>query len=140
MKLKEYKETYYEFSGKASDISRQLAFAGIAVIWIFRLNATPPKIPNELLPPLILLVIALLFDIAQYGIATVIWGGFQWKKERDLRKTQEEKKLSDVDLDELKLDHPSWMKTPQLVCFSIKMVSMGIAYVLLALYLYRTWT
>jgi hypothetical protein len=138
MKLKQYKDTFYEFSGKASDISRQLAFAGIAVIWIFRLSAAPPKIPDELLFPLFLLVIALLFDIAQYGIATIIWGVFQWKKEKDLQKTHKDINLAD--LDELELDHPSWMKIPQLVCFSIKMVSMVIAYVLLALYLYHIWT
>jgi len=35
MKLKEYKADFYELSGKASEINRQIAFAGIAIIWIF---------------------------------------------------------------------------------------------------------
>lgn len=35
MTLSDYLASYYELSGKASDVSRQLAFAGIAVIWVF---------------------------------------------------------------------------------------------------------
>ena len=38
MKLSDYRETYYEFSGKASDVTRQLAFAGIAIVWIFKIE------------------------------------------------------------------------------------------------------
>ncbi len=48
MKLSDYRETYYEFSGKLSDVSRQLSFAGIALIWLFKLDSTPvPKVPDE---------------------------------------------------------------------------------------------
>jgi hypothetical protein len=36
MKLKEYLETFYTFSEKTSNIARQLGFAGIALIWVFR--------------------------------------------------------------------------------------------------------
>jgi hypothetical protein len=36
MKLQDYRNDFYLFSGKASDISRQLAFAAIAIIWIFK--------------------------------------------------------------------------------------------------------
>jgi hypothetical protein len=32
----DYQKDSYEFSGKASEISRQLAFAAIAVIWLFK--------------------------------------------------------------------------------------------------------
>ena len=38
MKIHELRSTYYEASGKVSDISRQLAFAGIAVIWVLRVE------------------------------------------------------------------------------------------------------
>jgi hypothetical protein len=36
MKLQKARDTYYEYSGKLSDITRQLSFAGIAIVWIFR--------------------------------------------------------------------------------------------------------
>jgi len=32
MKLSEYKQDFYSFTGKLSDINRQIAFAGIAII------------------------------------------------------------------------------------------------------------
>ena len=35
-KLSEFKEDYYHFTGKLSDINRQIAFAGIALIWVFK--------------------------------------------------------------------------------------------------------
>jgi hypothetical protein len=38
MKVEEYWKISNEFSGKASDISRQLAFAAIAVIWLFKID------------------------------------------------------------------------------------------------------
>ena len=34
--VEDYRQTFYEFSGKVSDITRQLAFAAIAVIWLFK--------------------------------------------------------------------------------------------------------
>lgn len=36
MKLKDAREHYYFYSGKTSDLVRQLGLAGIAVIWLFK--------------------------------------------------------------------------------------------------------
>jgi hypothetical protein len=36
VKLSEYADVYAELSGKASDAARQLAFAGLALKWLFR--------------------------------------------------------------------------------------------------------
>ena len=36
MKFEEYKKDSYEFSKSTSDLVRQFAFAGIAIIWIFK--------------------------------------------------------------------------------------------------------
>ena len=121
MKLKEYKKTYYEFSGMASDISRQLAFAGIAVVWIFRLGGKAPTIPDSLLLPFALLVSCLFFDLLQYLSATCIWGIFQWYKETRLQVTEKNKTLSEID--EMELDSPSWLKHPQFIFFVLKMIS-----------------
>jgi hypothetical protein len=38
--VEDYRKTSYEFSGKASDASRQLAFAAIAVIWLFKTDTS----------------------------------------------------------------------------------------------------
>ncbi len=85
MKLSEYRETYYEFSDKASAAARQLAFAGIAVIWIFRIEQEAGVgIEPDLLLPLALLALSLAFDLLQYITATFVWGLFQWHQERKL--------------------------------------------------------
>lgn len=82
MKLKDARELYYFYSGKTSDLVRQLGFAGIAVIWIFKYDVQGvPKIPQALLPPLILIVLGLALDLLQYAVATSIWGFFQRRKE-----------------------------------------------------------
>ena len=82
MKLKDARELYYFYSGKTSDLVRQLGLAGIAVIWIFKYDVQGiPKIPQSLLPPLILIVLGLALNLLQYAVATSIWGIFQRRKE-----------------------------------------------------------
>ena len=130
MKLSDYRETFYEFSGKASDVTRQLAFAGIAIIWIFKIEDKQfPQIPSELLLPSITLALTLAFDLLQYVSAAIVWGIFQWYKERQL------KNLSD-DPD---LDAPSILKLPQLTFFIFKIISVIFSYYLLVKYLAIVW-
>lgn len=130
MKLSDYRETYYEFSGKASDVARNLAFAGIALVWIFKTSDSPnPKIPKDLILPTGLLAITLAFDLFQYVVATSIWGFFQWNEER---------KLEDINEDP-ELDAPPCFKWPQITFFALKLISVASAYVLLVLYIWRIW-
>ena len=79
MKLKDARDYYAFASGKTSDLVRQLAFAGIAVIWIFKSDSPGGviKLPGELLWPLGLIVIGLVADFLQYVAATICWGGVQ---------------------------------------------------------------
>ena len=52
MKLQGYRADFYTYSGKASDLSRQLAFAGIALIWLFKKDdAGRLSIPPDLVMP-----------------------------------------------------------------------------------------
>jgi hypothetical protein len=63
-----YLKDFYELSGKASDISRQLAFAAIAVVWLFKTDTPTGQItiPPDLIWPGILIVAALAADLLQY--------------------------------------------------------------------------
>jgi hypothetical protein len=137
MRLKEYKDVYYEFSGNASDISRQLAFAGIAIIWIFRSVENPTKIPEPLLLPFAFMVSCLFFDILQYLAGTTVWGIFQWHEERKLQQENPDKQLSEID--EMELDSPTWLKHPQFICFMLKTAAIFLAYVWLGKYLWAIW-
>lgn len=57
------REAFYFHSGEVSKIARQLSFAGIAIIWLFKYNSSDPvAIPSALYVPSALIVIGLLFD------------------------------------------------------------------------------
>lgn len=84
MKLGDVREVYYGSSGTLSALTRQLSFAGIAIIWIFRTSDELGKgmIADQLLGSLMLFVIALSLDILQYMYSSAAWGIFNRHKER----------------------------------------------------------
>lgn len=115
------------FSGKASDNVRQLAFAGIAVIWLFKQDVSgQPHVPASYKWPAILLVLTLLFDFLQYGVATGAW----WLQERRLHgqakqeATAQNKPIDDVNVPVRKSIHRSYE-----VFFPLKIVTVAVAYV-----------
>ena len=123
MKLSGFKEAYQVFSAKASDVSRQLAFAGIAVVWIFKTgDAGNPKVPGELIPPLICLSCALACDLLQYVMQAMIWGIFHRLKEKTHKENED-------------ILAPRVLNWPPLVMFSIKVILVILGYTLLVLYL-----
>jgi len=129
MKLSEYRKTYYDLSGKTSDIARQLAFAGIALVWLFKQDTKPiPTIPKPLLLPTALLACALASDLLHYAIATLIWGNFQWRKEKD----------KNVDEDP-NLSAPRYYNYPALTFFTAKLLFVIIAYLLIISYIFYCW-
>lgn len=75
MKLENVRQAYYDYSGKTSEIVRQLGFAGIALIWIFKSGVEAnPIIPTELIIPAIFIVLGLTLDLSHYIAGTITWG------------------------------------------------------------------
>ena len=67
-------DRYTYYSGKAGDIVRQLGFAGIAIIWIFKSDTDKQwKVPQELIPAAILITISLGLDFLQYVAGALAW-------------------------------------------------------------------
>ncbi len=126
MKLRDAREFYGYNSGKLSDIVRQLGFAGIALIWVFTMRSSDgEKIPQGLLGPGILIVLALSLDFLQYCSATLAWGAYSRYKERDGTKEDAE------------FTAPRWINWPALFFFCLKVVVIGVAYGFLLVYLAR---
>jgi hypothetical protein len=73
-----------EASDKASEINRNLAFAGIAIIWLFKIDSDGGRqiVPPELFLPGLLLVIGLAFDLLQYVIKSELWYRLARKHEK----------------------------------------------------------
>jgi hypothetical protein len=83
VKLQDYRDTFYTFSGKASDLNRQLGFAGIALIWLFKKDVNgSPAIPTDLIVPGVLIVSSLTLDMLHYCVASIIWHTFYRSKEK----------------------------------------------------------
>jgi hypothetical protein len=130
MKLSEYRATYQELSGKASDVARSLAFAGIALVWIFKIGGDAfPRPRPELLAPTALLTLGLAFDLLQYIYSAAAWGVFTRFNERSLPNLTEDPEL----------DAPKVINWPTLILFWAKLGCIAVAYVLMARYFVGQW-
>ena len=73
--LSDVDEARRDASGKASEVGRQLAFAGIASIWILN-GEKSEALSGALLAGLTLLSAALLADFLQYVYCAAVWRKF----------------------------------------------------------------
>jgi hypothetical protein len=84
MELEKYKTNSHDYTAKASDIARQINFAGIGIIWIIRTsNDNISLSDSSLLTPLILISISLLLDFSQYLLGGILWINFYNKKRKE---------------------------------------------------------
>ncbi|MCG7983492.1 MAG: hypothetical protein JAY90_12195 [Candidatus Thiodiazotropha lotti] len=83
MKIKAALDAYYDHSGAASLVARQVAFAGIAIIWIFKNEAVSSlSLPQPLLYPAFFIIVSLVLDLSQYVYASAAWGIFHRRMEK----------------------------------------------------------
>ncbi|HXX43013.1 MAG TPA: hypothetical protein VEI58_12205 [Chthoniobacterales bacterium] len=76
MKLEEAKKAFYDASATLTENTRKLCFAGIAIVWIFKVgdkNAGGVPFAAGLLWPLGAFVMALALDVLQYFYKSTIW-------------------------------------------------------------------
>lgn len=124
MRLEDVRDAYYTQSGKVSDVARQLALAGIAVVWVFSgggvSTGAAVHIPKDLTFAGLVLIAALAADFFQYAWASAAWGIFNRVKEREVKETTE-------------FEAPPWLNYPTLVFFWGKLLLVAFAYVLLGI-------
>lgn len=113
MKLSDAREHYYTFTGKLSDVNRQLCFAGIAVVWIFVIKDSNGNffLPQNLMFSLGCFVLGLTFDLTHYVVSSASWGIFHRIKE---------KKCIGEDADFLA---PTWINYAPNIFFWLKVLS-----------------
>lgn len=117
MRLQGYRDTFYTFSGKVSDICRQLALAGIAILWIFKTESNGQlSVPHELVLPGLLIVAGLLADLLQYFVGAIIW--FLYYRWQEFQGVGEDTELS----------HSIWFEAPIHFLFWAKAILFIIAY------------
>jgi hypothetical protein len=130
MKLDDLRNEYQFYTGKVSELARQLALAGLAIVWIFKAGSDKsPTVPHPLVLPTILLGGTLVFDFAQY-----LWGSilYQWMVDTSERAKAKRGLPDDHDFGvRLSLVRPmEWF-------LYLKAISVIAAYALLAVHLFR---
>jgi len=125
MRLSDYRQSYYDYSGSASTVGRQAGFAGIALIWVFKIGSSADAfgLPQGLHIPTIAFITALALDLLQYVIATAIWGGYCRYKEKQFGAGSDES-----------FEVPMYFNWPALACFWGKHTATICAYIFLLLY------
>lgn len=76
MELSKYNEKANSFSKSASDIVRQLALAGIAIVWIFKNDSKTDILPTELDKAVFCFIVTLALDFLHYFVMSLILKGF----------------------------------------------------------------
>lgn len=94
LKLSEARASYQDNTRSLSAVTRQLAFAGIAIVWIFKASTNgTPSIPENLRIPTLLFVAALGADLLQYVSSAASWGIFEGLMERKFQKDHLDEKV-----------------------------------------------
>ena len=97
MLLKDAFEVDRVQSTKASDIIRQLALTGVAIIWIFKNDARPDHsqviVPVNLYWPAAFMVFTLFLDLVQYVISARAWRKYANEAEATEKAKQQDPNL-----------------------------------------------
>lgn len=139
MKLKKAWEIRNNASSTASKVVRQLALAGIAVVWLLAggLQTSGINLTTRLLFAGFALALSLFLDLTQYVVKAIVWGLWArkgektaqgWKK--DDRKAWNRKKVIDEEAEDLG-EAPDWFNVPSWWFWSLKVAAMVAAYVLI---------
>jgi hypothetical protein len=118
-RLSDIDQTKNDATGKASDVGRQLAFAGIATVWLLRDETGVQPFGHILLIALILLASALFSDFLQYACNSYVWRKF-YNEQFDRHKT-----------DDALVDIPAAISSRTYLFFTIKIWLLLVGYVFL---------
>ena len=124
-------ERYAVRSAKASDVCRQLSFAGIATAWIFsgatKLLTGNVVIPSDLIWAGFFFVLALACDFLQYVAATLSWGLYSRLKELQVMAGRKSEPFVS----------PRQLNWGALTFFGLKIIALFVGYVILAVSLFH---
>lgn len=126
MQLSEIRKAYEELSGSLSKVNRQLTFAGIGIVWLFRVTDSTGNttIDTDMLMPILFFVISFAFDVLQYLYLSIAWYIFYWRQRNDRVKEDDE------------VNESEYMNIPAWIMWFLKVVALIIAYCSLGIYLY----
>jgi hypothetical protein len=128
MKLSDARKAHEDISGIASATARNLAFAGIAIVWIFKADVPGGgfRVPLILVWASFALICGLACDLLQYVYGAAAWGLLHRIMEKKLHRNQEKD-----------FGAPIWINWPTEVFFWFKIVGVAVGYLLILIFLFR---
>lgn len=125
----EAQDEYYKRSAKASDIARQLAFAALALIWLFRSQQADGTVSLDrlLLYAGIFLVAGLAVDLIHAIASSSTIGIYNWWYIRDKPTTT----------DNTNIDFPRSLVLPVWILWILKFFLIAVSYVFILVFLYQ---
>lgn len=132
--------TYQEASQTVSDLVRQMAYAGIAVVWILKDLQTPAQTPQlsapsfSLLLALAFLVFTIAFDLFQYLCKYFVYQRLFRAEEKKL-----EPNTKECEYPQHEVSNPPCRNIFTYVFFRCKILSVMIAYVFIFIHAIKTW-
>lgn len=134
--LSEYRQEYFEASTKVSEINRNLALAGVVIVWSFvKYNEEKDviRIAYSLKIALIFIVFSLIVDLTQYIWRTITIARFYSNEEKkiDNKESKKEKQNAFADVS----NFPSWIRITTWCIFSLKIALMVIGYIFIMYFL-----
>jgi hypothetical protein len=125
--LDKFRQYHYEATAKVSENTRTLALSAIAIVWLFKHdNDGTYEIPEKLLIPLMLVIMAMTLDFCQYVYRSIAWHIIFRMQEKRLAKKQI------TETSELYVN--SWVNFLAYCFFYTKVVCLGFAYLCLIKY------
>ncbi len=119
--LEKFRQYHYDATVKVSENTRTLALSAIAIVWLFkRENGSAYEIPESLLLPLMLVLVAMSLDFFQYVYRSFVWHILFRVQERKL----ERKEITE----QSELYISSWINFPGYVLFYMKIFCLILAY------------
>lgn len=118
MKRADARAAYQDYSASTSEKVRQLAFAALGVVWVFRPN-NGMQLPRTLLWAATFAVVALALDFLHSLYGTAAWGVLHRRKERE-----------GVG-DDVQFKAPRQINWPTNSLFGAKVLALAVCYVFL---------
>lgn len=126
-KLQTFRQYHYDATAKVSENTRTLALAAIAVVWLFKTEKNGAyHIPESLLLPLALVIVALALDFFQHVFRSISW---------QVAYLHQEKRLNNSEItEETEVYAPDYINLVSYVLFYGKVIVLVAAYHKLLLY------
>jgi hypothetical protein len=130
MKLEKVREESYYNSQKASESIQNLALAGIAIIWLFKITSgVNIQFSIFLFWSLISFILSIFIGIVQYSALAISWSLY-YKNEY-----QKQERLNPVNVDDQNVPMPSTSSLFGWISFYTKLLLLINGYVLIFIYI-----